>query len=442
MQHRIPARAALRTHLLASAAILAGSFAWQAHRPAHAAAFQLKENTAVGLGTAFAGVGSSAEGANTVFNNPAGMVRLPGLQVDLGGSIIVPRAEFRGTATNALGQTISGASNRDGGDFALVPHGYVSYRITPDLAVGVAMTSPYGLATYYGPGFVGRYQAEETDLKTININPGIAYRIAPWLSVGAGFSAEYSRAQFSSSLNSSTIALQALGLRAALPDGYFRLKGDDWAFGYNLGVLIEPGPGTRIGLTYRSRIQHNFEGTASYNVPAPLSLSPNFRNSGGNAKLVLPDTASFSITQEIGPRLAVYGDVTWTNWSQFKNLNAFRDDGTLISSTPQRYHNSFFVAVGASYKVTDTLTLRAGTAFDKTPVENPYRTARVPDNDRYWLAIGASYRILPNVTLDGGYAHVFVRDARIDELSPTRDRLTGKYSNAIDIISLGARAQF
>ena len=427
-----------RLRLLASAAVLTALGVGNAY----AAAFQLKEDSAVGLGTAFAGAGSAANTPATVSNNPAGMTQLPGLQVALGSSVIVPSATFRGSAVNAFGRPIAGVDNSDAGNVAFVPYGFATYKVTPELAVGLALTSPYGLVTTYSPNFVGRYQADKTDLRTININPSIAYQVLPWLSVGAGVSAQYGRAVFETFVNSSTVATSALGRPVALPDGYFRLGGDSWAFGYNFGVLIQPGPHTNIGLTYRSRVQHDFDGTASYNVPAPLSLNPAFRTSGGRAKLVLPDTAGLSITQGIGPALTVYADVTWTNWSQFKTLKAFRSDGTLLNSQVQNYDNSYFVSLGAAYQLNDKLTLRAGTAYDKSPVSNAYRTARVPDNDRTWLAVGASYKVLEGTTVDAGYAHVFVLDSRIRETSPTRDVLTGRYSSMIDIVSLGTRTQF
>ncbi|MDP9095746.1 MAG: OmpP1/FadL family transporter [Pseudomonadota bacterium] len=409
---------------------------------AEAAGFQLKEDSAVGLGMAFAGAGSAANTPATVFDNPAGMTRLPGLQIMLGASLIAPSAVFHGSGRTALGQPVSGNDGADAGNLGIVPHGFVSYGVTPDLVLGLALTSPFGLATTYPGDFVGRYQAEKTTLQTLNINPSIGYRVLPWLSVGAGVSAMYARAEFSNFINSSTAAASVLGRPIPLPDGHFRLRGDDWSFGYNFGILVQPGPQTNIGLTYRSRVQQNFSGTADFVVPAPLNLSNRFASSGGSAKLVLPDTVGVSVTQGIGMRLLLAADVTWTNWSQFKQLNAYRSTGTLLNSTPQHYDNSYFVSLGAAYQLTDRLTLRGGTAYDKSPVSNAYRTARVPDEDRVWLAGGLSYKVMANTTLDAGYAHIFVLDSRIRETSATGDVLTGRYKNSIDIVSLGTRMQF
>ena len=158
--------------------------------------------------------------------------------------------------------------------------------------------------------------------------------------------------------------------------------------------------------------------------------------------MVLPDTALASITQGFGPNWTGYAEVTWTNWSQFKTLNAYRDNGVLLSSTPEHYHNSFSAALGVAYKLNDALTLRAGTAYDQTPISNVYRTARVPDQSRYWLSIGASYKVLASTTLDAGYAHIFLPNSKIKETSSTNDVLIGSFSNSIDVISLGVRMAF
>ena len=430
----------IRAFLFASAATAAGLL------PLHhvrAAAFQIHEDSAQDLGSSYAGSGSEATGAETARNNPAGMTQLQGVRVSLGGSLIAPQLTFHGGAVNAFGQPISGRDNVDGGEAAFVPYGHVTYHPEgSQFAFGLSVTTPFGLVTDYPSDFVGRYQASKTDLRTIDINPSVAYQVTPWLSLGAGVSAQWARASLSSYINSSSIATAQFRRLTVLPDGVFDLNGDDWAFGYNFGALIQPGPQTHIGITYRSRVQHDFSGPAVYSVPFPLSLSPQFAPQTGKTKIVLPDTIGLSITQGIGPRLKVSADLNWTNWSQFKNLNIYNTSNNQLAAITENYHNSLFAAVGASYQLTPDLALRGGTAFDQTPVTNPYRTARVPDGDRYWISIGASYNILPSVTVDAGYAHAFVQSVRIGETSPTGDVLRGKYQDSLDIFSLGTRLAF
>ena len=407
-----------------------------------AAGFQLREDSAVGLGQAYAGAASAADTPSTVFDNPAGMTQLPGVQIQLGAAAAIPSFVFHGSATNALGRPIAGADGRDGGNAALIPHAFVTAAINDRLSVGLALTVPFGLATTYGANFVGRYQADKTTLETININPAIAYRITDWLSIGAGLSVQYATADFSNFIDTSAIASQSFGRLVSLPDGYFRLRGDSWSVGYNGGILLKPRSDLNIGIAYRSRVQQDFSGTADFIVPAPLNLNSAFRSSGGTAKLVLPDTATLSLTERLNPRWTLYGEFSWTNWSQFKDLNVVRTNGSPISSTLERYHDAVFVTLGASYALSPDLTLRGGLAFDQTPTRDLYRNARLPDQNRYWLAAGLSYRILPRTMLDLGYAHVFIPNSTIREVSATGDVLIGRYLSSIDLVSLGTRFTF
>ena len=435
-RHRIGRRipmAVAGTGLIA--AMLPASVAW-------GAGFAIKEDSASELGTAFAGAGSAAATPSTVFTNPAGMTQLPGLQVELGSTVIDPSLTFKGSATDAFGRPISGASTANGGHAALVPNGYITYKATENLSIGLALTSPFGLSTYYGPDFVGRYQADKTQLTDININPAIAYRLAPWVSIGVGISADYVIGEFANATNSQTIAASVLGTPLPLPDGLARVRGDSWAVGYNFGALFKPTANDNIGVTYRSRIVHDISGTATFNAPFPLSLSPAFRTGPASAKLVLPDSATLSFTHIFSPRWTGYMDLTWTDWSLFKSLQINRSDGTVLSTIPEDYHNTITVAIGASYAVTSKLTLRAGTAFDQSPDSSDTFNASAPDADRYWLSIGGSYQVLPNTAIDVGYAHIFLNSASIHQTSSTGDVLTGSYDSHVDLFSASTRLQF
>jgi long-chain fatty acid transport protein len=223
------------------------------------------------------------------------------------------------------------------------------------------------------------------------------------------------------------------------PDGLFRLRGHDWAFGYNFGGLIQPAPGTNIGITYRSRLEHEFDTQASFTVPPTLAGVPAFASGESRTKLILPDNATISLTQKLTSRLTGYANFTWNDWSLLKNLAVYRTNGALIDNTVLNYKNSIFISIGASYQVNDKLTVRAGTAFDQSPVRDAYITPRVPDDNRYWLALGASYKVLPNATIDVAYVHIFAEKPSINELSITDDLLSGYFQGHIDVASIGVR---
>lgn len=432
----------------ATAAILAAASVLGLDRGAGATGFQVRENSAAYQGTAYAGQASGDQDLSVIFANPATMTQFSGTRLEAVGSLIIPRSEFNGTATTTgPGLTtiaVSGdGSDENGGAPAFVPAIYGTTSITSDLKAGIAVTTPFGLATRYDSDWVGRYNALRSEVLTVNINPSLAYRVSPWLSVGAGASVQYADATLTRALNFAFLGA---------PDGNFRVDGDAWGFGFNGGVLLQPLEGTRIGLAYRSQIHHRLEGKADFTVPAAAAfvLGSQVADSGASAELRTPATATFSVTQRITPALDVMLDVQWTNWETFKTLLVQRDNTVPLTTQPENWRNSWFGAIGATWRVDDRLTLRAGVAYDQTPVKSEFVTARLPDQDRIWLSLGVGYKISDMVSIDAGYTHLFIRDRSIDEVSPGADgsptptggRVVGTYEAAVDILAVSAKLRF
>lgn len=378
---------------------------------ASSAGFSLIEESASGLGNAFAGGAASAEDASTVFFNPAGMTRLSGTQLSVVMHAIKPTVRF----SNA-GSAGTGVNGGDAGSWALVPNFYVVTELSPTLRAGLGISSPFGLKTDYDANWIGRFQAIKSDMKTININPALAYKINDQLSVGAGLNAQYISAEL-------TNAVRLPGNA----EGFAQVKGDDWSFGYNLGVLYEVNPSTRFGLAYRSDVRHKLEGDVTFSGPFVFA-----QNGPINAEITLPETVSLSAFRQINPQWAVMSDVTWTRWSRFQELRILRSTGALVSLTPENWEDTYRFAIGASYQQSDKLKLRGGAAYDQAPVTDSNRTARIPDADRTWLSVGASYQFTATSSIDVGYAHVFVANAAINSGTPA---LVGEYSNSVDILS-------
>src|SRR5450830_334633 len=159
---------------------------------AQAAGFALAEQSSSGLGNAFAGGAASAEDASTVFFNPAGMSRLSGKQIAVAVHDITPSAKFSGTG--ASGTDMGG----DAGGSTFVPNAYFTMEMQPNLKMGVGVNAPFGLQTEYDAAWVGRYQAIKSKIKTINVNPSIAYQVNDALSVGAGLDYQHISGELSS----------------------------------------------------------------------------------------------------------------------------------------------------------------------------------------------------------------------------------------------------
>ena len=410
-----------------------------------ASGFQLRENSAAALGNAFAGAAVSSEDPSIIANNPAGMTGLSGNQLSGDLSIVIPSAVFAGMGLNAARQPIEGGNGGNAGGARPVPAAYGLYDASPDLKFGLAVTAPFGLATQYNSGWVGRYQAIKSDLEVVNINPNVAYRITNWLSVGAGPALQHTSAELTNAINSTAVAHFANPLLPAgltFDDGFARVTGHSWSIGYNLGILAEISPAARLGASYRSQISQRLNGSATFNVPAPFVLDPRFQYTSTRTDLTTPDEVTLAGSYQVSPDLTLLAEAQWTNWSVIKNLQVLRTDGSVVTQQPEQWHGTWFGSIGASYVPSANWTIRGGFAFDPTPVRDQFRTARLPDSDRYWLAAGIGYRWTANLRFDAAYVHIFVGNVPINELSQTGDLLVGHYSNHIDILSLSAVYRF
>lgn len=413
-----------------------------------ASGFSITEQSIPNLGNAATGGAALAEDVSTIFYNPAGLTRLPGNSFQGAGYIIFSDINFQNRdSTTATGNLLSGGDDTEGGATTFIPNLYGSLSVSEKLKLGVGITPPFGLATDYGSDWVGRYQAVESKLTTVNINPSVAYKFTDTLSVGGGLSFQYADAELSNAIDFGLIG-QTVGLptQSQQLDGFVEVSGDDWSMGYNLGVLYEPSQSTRFGLAYRSAVTHTLEGDANFTVPTTaniLTSTGQFIDGDAEAELKLPDSLSVSIYQKLSDRWAVMGDVTWTNWSRFEELRIEFDNPAQPDTVePENWEDTFRLGLGLNYKPNQQWTLRSGVAYDPTPIDDEFRTARIPGSDRYWLSFGSSYRISRSFTIDAAYVHIFSDDTSIDRTTPVGGNLQGDYDNNADIVSLGVNWKF
>lgn len=419
-----------------------------------AGGFAILEQGVKGLGNAFAGSAAVAEDAATVFFNPAGMTWLHGSEIDSAGHLIIPSLDFEDNGSH-LNRAVGGApipftDDGDGADLALIPNLYYVHGYDDRLKFGAALNVPFAFLTDYEDGWQGRYHALRSEGFVINLNTSAAYRFNELWSMGVGFDAQYIDVTFSNALDFSTLCLGisapacgALGLTTPgrpATDGRVEFSGDDWSFGYNVGVLLEPSKATRIGVHYRSHIEHELSGEADFTVPVPAFAAATgaFQDTGASTTLDLPDSVSLSAHHQIYDRFAVLGEVTWTHWSRFDQIVVrFDNPRQPPLVTPQDWEDAFRYAFGITYHPEGPMTLRSGVAYDETPVPNArLRSPRIPDQDRVWLTFGASYRYSEAISLDFAYAHLFIDDAGTDNTEViTGHVLSGAFDGEIDIIA-------
>jgi len=425
-----------------------------------ASGFALIEQSASQQGNAFAGGAASANDASTIFFNPAGMTRLPA-QVVGGLHYVVPSAKFDGTATTAnFGplfappQSTTGGNGGDGGQAGYVPNLYITAPLGNGLFAGLGINAPFGLSTEYDDNWKGRYHAVESEVRTVNFNPSLAYKVNNQLSFGVGVSIQYIDAKLTQAVDQGSLCaptqaqLQALGVPMANPalcaglspqsnDGFAKVEGDNWAGGYNLGLLYEPTSNTRVGLAYRSKISQQLSGKARFkNTLTQFSDFGIFVKTGLRADVELPQSASASIWHDINNQWSVMADATWTGLDNFDELRIEYDSFQPDTVVDENWNDVWRYSVGVDYRHNSSWTFRAGAAFDETPIPDAqHRTARIPGEDRIWASVGFGYQFNPSLGLDVGYSHLFIDDPKINETSSSAGNLNGEYDADVNILS-------
>ena len=413
------------------------------------AGFEVAEVAGRQLGNANAGKAAEADDASTVFFNPAGLMRLKTYQVVAALHGVIPTAEFKdGGSTGALGGALGGGDGGDPGDLLLVPSFFVAAPVCDWFAVGLGVNAPFGLKTEYNDGWQGRYSGLKSELKTINLNPCVAFRLNDGLSVGAGLSYQFADATLTRAIDFGTVGFSQLGPATAAKlglspegnDGEGEIEGDDWSWGWNIGILLEISENSRVGIAYRSKISHTLEGDADFDVPssaAILTSTGAFVDVDASARVTLPEQLSLSGYHRVCDGFALLGDITWTNWERFDELRIKFDNPVQPDAvTPENWDDAFRFSLGAIIDVCDGWTLRVGGAYDQSPIPDDFRTVRIPTTDRWWLTAGVSWQVLESIAVDLSYMHVFIGDSDIDETSVTGQRLKGEYEGSAEVIAV------
>ncbi|MGU5557669.1 outer membrane protein transport protein [Aeromonas caviae] len=374
-----------------------------------AAAFQLNEHSASGLGRAYAGEAAIADNAAVLSRNPAAMTTFDKMALSVSGTYIKPDVDVAGDIY--AGPTkLAPSSESDIAPDAFVPATYFIQPLNDQWAWGIGLFSNYGLSTEYSKTFAAGAGAGDTELLTFNINPNIAYRINSSFSVGAGINAVYAAAE----LNRYAGALSAAIPGANSDTRLAHLKGDTWGFGWNVGTLYEINENNRLALTYRSQVDLSFDG----DFQGATSLN---RVVDGNLKLDLPAQAEFAGYHRLNQQFAVHYSVNWTDWSAFQELKATSSGCNMPGqpgvclNKPEKFKDSTRYSLGGTWYVNPSWEARIGFAYDNTPIEPEYRSLSIPDSDRVWYSAGATYHIDKDMSVDFGMAYLDGKEVDVNE---------------------------
>ncbi|MBN0977983.1 MULTISPECIES: outer membrane protein transport protein [Pseudomonas] len=408
-----------------------------------ASGFALNEQSVSGMGTGFAGRSSSADDASTVFGNPAGMARLEGQQVTGGVAAI--------DATTNISQ-VSGNTNTRGsnkGDmvpFTAVPFGFYTNKLNDQWAVGFGVYAPFGLVTDYERGFQGRGFGSKSEVKVITFQPTVSYAFNDRVSVG-----------FGPTFNRIAGTLESDVSLPQVPNAVnnIKIKGDDTALGFNVGVLVQATDTTRVGLTYHSKVKYKLEGHTEVSpgagVPPQLLRGNRY---DASLKIDTPESWDLSVTQDMNDAWKLYAGATWTRWSRLKDITVNNEGVTtgngggagpqLVGTIKedQNWHDTWAYAVGTSYQLTKQVVLRTGLTFDQSPTNNTNRSPRIPTGDRTIFSVGLGYAVMDNMTIDLAYSYLQEEDVKVNSHNKLGQTYNAKYENSANGFGLGMTYKF
>jgi long-chain fatty acid transport protein len=377
-----------------------------------AAGLWLYEMGTPDVGTASAGMASRAGDAATAFGNPAGMTRLEQSQLMVGIQPIY--ADIRFDTEQA---TYGGNNGGNAGGF--IPTGSLSYvrGISDDLTLGFTLGSYLGLGVNFDQQWAGRYYIQQEDFLTLFANGALGYRVNDWLSVGGGVSLVYGELAAQTNLHN---------LLDGGNDGRMKLKADDTDIGWNAGVLVEPAAGTRVGLTFISKVDLKYKDKPSFTGAGPL-LNDALQLSGlANAEttfdFTLPQQLMLSGYHELNRDLAIMADLGWQNWSQFGEIGLSIDTitapgNTLTPSTTldANFQDTWHAALGVRYRLDPRWSVSAGFAYDSSPVTNSDRSIVMPLDRQYRYALGLQYDWRKDITLGAAYEYMDAGSAPVNQ---------------------------
>jgi long-chain fatty acid transport protein len=406
---------------------------------AFASGFALTSQNGSGNGNAFAGAAAVAEDAGTIFFNPAGMTLLgEGHNISVAATLLNRKIEFSNTGTTTLLPPL-GSNGGDAGGFSVIPAAYWAMSLSPALRIGVGISPTFGNKTEYSSDFMGRFSGYFADLQQINVNPSVAYKINNAVSVGFGIN--YAKSEIEFRFKAPIIPPGAQGTAI--------LKGDDDAWGWNVGAMFQVSPTTRLGAAYRSKMKFDLEGNQAVTLDATgAAVAP--ASYAIRSTLETPDNFSLALDQKLGDRWELLADVTWTGWSSVKALPVIQaSSGVQTNSLSYNFKNTWRAGLGANYMLNDAWKLRVGIAYDEAPVQNDAdRTMTLPDSDRTWLSVGARYSLSKSTSLDIGYSHIFFKDAStakaVTNYPPTTTLQTvrGNFETSADYLSFQLNHRF
>ena len=413
------------------AVITLGAALFAAH-PAGAGGLLLYEVGTADVGLAGAGWSARVQDASTVLTNPAGMTNLEGTQILTGLQALYGNMPFD---VGPLTSTALGS--RGGNPVGWFPGGgaFLTHRMSPDLALGLAVTGNFGLAQEFDDDWAGRYYVQRAALLGVSVLPAISYRLGESVSVGAAANVVYGLLKNRVAINNITG-----------PDGRLDLDDTAWGCGVNLGLLYDTGAGTRAGLTYTSQVALGFEAPAEFSGLADglatVLAARGLLDADIGLGLRVPQTVMLSGYRQVSPRVALLGSAGWQEWSRFGRVNvSVESDDPINLTTESSFQDTWHGALGLQHQTSATLRLDLGVGYDSGFQKSGSISPALPADSAWRFGLGLKKQARPGFGWGAGVEYVYGGTLDVNKQSATpvalggRGDLVGSYATSMVFLS-------
>jgi long-chain fatty acid transport protein len=398
-------------------------------RDAAAQGFQVNEHGSCVMARGGTGAAKPcADGSAMVFN-PAGLVDgRSGWTITAGVTLI----DAYGGFTDDLTESNAELQNTP----VPVPHGFVQY-VRDRFAAGIGVFVPYGLGTTWDTTFQGAFAGYDNNLQNIYIQPTVAYRLHPMVSVGAGFDLVIGKVTLTQLVDLSEQAVPGLGTttfgmvgvppRTAFANG--ELNGSGTGFGGHFGIQVTPHERVRLGVNYLMRVTMDYEGDVDFS-PYPTGIALTAGNPLGvpagtpldavvadafvsgplldqtvSASAPMPDQLSAGVAVDVLPTLTLLADYNWVHWSLFEDLPVDFENAALSSVTVENYQDTHGVRAGFDWDATSRLAIRGGYIWHQAAAPDETVTPLLPEGPRAEFSLGFGYQF-GRFRVDGAYQYL------------------------------------
>ncbi|HSN57113.1 MAG TPA: outer membrane protein transport protein [Candidatus Sulfomarinibacteraceae bacterium] len=370
--------------------------------PARAGGLYANEYGTPEMGTAGAGAEASALDASTAipFYNPAGMTLLEGNQLLLAAGALLPDIRF---AVDPATTFSGGDGGQAGSTVPILTAAYV-HSFGDRFRLGVSLFGAAGAALEYDLDWVGRRQAQTSEILALSVSPTVAYRVNDWLSIGGGLNIVTSKLDF-----------QVEGL---IPGSRIAMDGTDTQVSCNLSAMFELSERSRIGISYVSQTEFDFSGD--------VTRTPRDLTAPVNTTLTLPNVVRVGLYNGITDRVAIVGTLGWENWSALENQ--YVSVGQVGTATlPRSWDDTYRFGAGVHYRLGDPWLLRFGVTYDTSPTDAEDRTADLPVDRQVRVAAGVQNQRSDRFSWGAQLLWADLGDGEIDS-SGVLGNLVGSYS--------------